>query len=84
MLIYLQIHILFLCLPSPQTVSDGAVCLCKFRKNLTKYLILNMWSILQRGRVLTAFRLSEQLNVNAMNKGDLFVALVFYGVGWFQ
>lgn len=52
MLIYLQIHILFVCLPSPQTVSDGAVCLCKFRKNLTKYLILNMWSILQRGRIL--------------------------------
>ena len=52
MLIYLQIHILFVCLPSPQTVSDGAVCLCKFRKNLTKYLILNMWSILQRGGIL--------------------------------
>ena len=43
-----------------------------------------MWSILQRGRVLTASRPSEQLNINAMNKGDLFVALVFYGVVCFN
>lgn len=65
-------------------VSDSAVCLCKFHCDLTNSLKFNMQAILQRGRVLTAFRPSEQLNVNAMNKGDLFVALVFYGVGWFQ
>ena len=47
-------------------------------------LIINIYKLLQRGRVLTASRPSEQLNVNAMNKGDLFVALVFYGVGLFQ
>ena len=43
-----------------------------------------MDKFLQRGRVLTASRPSEQLNINAMNKGDLFVALVFYGVVCFN
>ena len=60
--------------------SDSAVCLCKFHQNLTNGLKFNMQAILQRGRVLTAFRPSEQLNINAMNKGDLFVALTFNGV----
>ena len=36
----------------------------------------------QRGRILTAFGLIKQLNINAMNKDNLFVALVFYGVIW--
>ena len=36
----------------------------------------------QRGRILTAFGLIKQLNISAMNKDNLFVALVFYGVMW--
>ena len=35
--------------------------------------------LLQRGRVLIAFGLVKQLNINAINKCNLFVALVFYG-----
>ena len=41
-------------LPSPQTVSDGAVCLCKFHCLLHNILIINVDKFLQRGRVLTA------------------------------
>ena len=33
-----------------------------------------------RGRILITFRLVKHLNINAMNKDDLFVALVFYSV----
>lgn len=39
-----------------------------------------MKQFLQRGRILITFRLVKHLNINAMNKDDLFVALVFYGV----
>lgn len=39
-------------LPSPQTVSDSAVCLCKFYCDLTNYLIFRVQPILQRGRIL--------------------------------
>lgn len=35
--------------------------------------------LFQRGRVLTPLGLVKQLNINAMNKDNLFVALVFYG-----
>ena len=35
---------------------------------------------LQRGGILIALGLVKQLNINAMNKDNLFVALVFYGV----
>lgn len=31
----------YVCL-SPQLASDGAVCLCKFHKNLTNYLIFKV------------------------------------------
>lgn len=41
-----------------------------------------MYAILQRGRVLIAFWIAKQLNISAINKYDLFVALVFYGVIW--
>ena len=37
----------------------------------------------QRGRVLIAFWIAKQLNISAINKYDLFVALVFYGVIWY-
>ena len=37
---------------------------------------------LQRGRVLIAFWIAKQLNISAINKDNLFVALVFYGVIW--
>lgn len=39
-------------LPSPHTVSDSAVCLCKFHCDLTNSLKFNMQAILQRGGVL--------------------------------
>ena len=39
-------------LPLPQLVSDGAVCLCKFHRDLTNSLKFNKQAILQRGRVL--------------------------------
>ena len=42
-------------------------------------LITTKKYILQRGRILIAFGLAKQLNINAMNKDDLFVALVFLG-----
>lgn len=38
--------------------------------------------LLLRGRVLTPLGLVKQLNINAINKDNLFVALVFYGVVW--
>ena len=38
-----------------------------------------MYKFLQRGRILITFRLVKHLNINAMNKDDLFVALVFLG-----
>ena len=66
-------------LPSPQPVSDGAVCLCKFHLLLRNILITNIDEFLQRGRILITFRLVKHLNINAMNKDDLFVALVFLG-----
>ncbi len=37
---------------SPQTVSDGAVCLRKFHWLLHNVLIINIDKFLQRGRVL--------------------------------
>ncbi len=52
MLIYLQIHILFVCLPSPQPVSDGVVYLHKFHQSLHNLLIINMNKFLQRGGIL--------------------------------
>lgn len=39
-------------LPLPQLVSDGAVCLCKFHRDLTNSLKFNKQAILQRGRIL--------------------------------
>ena len=39
-------------LPLPQLVSDGAVCLCKFHRDLTNSLKFNKQAILQRGGVL--------------------------------
>ena len=45
----------FLLRPSPQTVSNGAVCLCKFHRDLTNSLKFNKQAILQRGRILIAF-----------------------------
>ena len=42
-------------LPSPQTVSDGAVCLRKFHWLLHNMLIINIDKFLQRGRILIAF-----------------------------
>ena len=42
-------------LPSPQTVSDGAVCLRKFHWLLHNALIINIDKFLQRGRILEAF-----------------------------
>ena len=39
----------------PQTVSNGAVCLCKIRENWTNYLIFNMQAILQRRGILMRF-----------------------------
>lgn len=39
-------------LPSPQPVSDGAVCLCKFHQLLHNILIINTDKFLQRGRIL--------------------------------
>ena len=38
-----------------------------------------MDKFLQRGRILIAFGLVKQLNINATNKDNLFVALVLYG-----
>ena len=42
-------------------------------------LKLQMGIPFERGRVLIAFGLVKQLNINAINKCNLFVALVFYG-----
>ena len=42
-------------LTSPQTVSDGAVCLRKFHWLLHNVLIINIDKFLQRGRILTLF-----------------------------
>lgn len=42
-------------LQSPQLVSDGAVCLCKFHRDLTNSLKFNKQSILQRGGILGLF-----------------------------
>ena len=42
-------------LPSPQTASDGVVCLCKFHGLLHNILIINIDKFLQRGRILIAF-----------------------------
>ena len=67
-------------LPSPQTVSDGVVCLRKFHWLLHNILIINTDKFLQRGGILIAFRQVKQLNTSAINKDNLFVALVFYGV----
>ena len=39
-----------------------------------------MDKFLQRGGILIAFRWVKRLNISAMNKDYLFVALVFYGV----
>ena len=43
-------------LPSPQTVSDGVVCLRKFHWLLHNILIINTDKFLQRGGVLIAFK----------------------------
>ena len=43
-------------------------------------LIINVDKLLQRGRVLAAVNWLIQLNISAMNKDNLFVALVFYGL----
>ena len=54
-------------LPSPQTVSDGAVCLRKFHLVFHNILIINMYKFLQRGGILIAFGLVKQLNISAIN-----------------
>lgn len=43
-------------LQSLQTVSDGAVYLCKFHCFLHNILIINIDKFLQRGGILIAFR----------------------------
>lgn len=42
-------------LPSPQTVSDGAICLDKLHRLLHNILIINMDKFLQRGGILIRF-----------------------------
>ena len=69
-------------LPSPQTVSDGVVCLRKFHWLLHNILIINTDKFLQRGGILLAVRQDQQLNTSAINKLSLFIALVIYGAWW--
>ena len=42
-------------LPSPQTASDGVVCLRKIHLLLHNILIINIDKFLQRGRILMRF-----------------------------
>ena len=43
-------------LPSPQPVSNSAVCLCKFHWLRCNILIINIDKFLQRGRILMKMR----------------------------
>ena len=67
-------------LPSPQTTSDSAAYLRKFHRLLHNIVIISINKLLQRGGILITFRWVKQLNISAINKGNLFVALVFYGM----
>lgn len=50
-------------LKSPQTASDGVVCLAKCKLSIFNTLIINTYAALQRGRVLKLYKhLSHQIS----------------------
>lgn len=59
-------------------LSDSYGYLGKCRTEYARFFETGRFFVL-RGRVLIAFGLVKQLNINAINKCNLFVVLVFYG-----